>query len=170
MKFSITDKAITTTSFTLAIIVLASFCLGAAVSKFNLRIKNILAGKQSVKSDERLIYAANDKKSTYFSFSAFDERFYGPFDRENVKDGDFYIKIGILQGSGGYSSLKLFDKNKRLIQINAGEKNTCDFGRFLYFDGNIYMEREDTLYKINPELDFACFPLLKNEYEKLPVK
>lgn len=170
MKINIRDKKTIITSFTLAIIILVSFCLGVAVSKFNRKFETKSPDMQPPKEGSRLIYAANDKKTTYFSFSAFDERFYGPFDRENVKNGDFYIKLSTLQGSGGYSSLKLFDKNKRLMEINAGEKNTCDFGRFLYFNGNIYMERDEEIYKINPELDFACFPLLKHEYEEISVK
>lgn len=174
MKINIVDKKITITAFMLAIIILASFCSGAAAikikQKFETKSEIKSAGAQMIKEGSRLIYAANDKKSTYFSFSAFDEKFYGPFDKENVKDGDFYIKLSILQGSGGYSSLKLFDKNRKLIEINAGEKNTCDFGRFLYFNGNIYMERGEELYKINPELDFACFPLLKHEYDEISVK
>lgn len=170
MKISITDKTMTTTRFTLAIIILASFCIGAAASKISTKIKQRFEVKQTIKGDNRLIYAANDKKPAYFSYSAFDERFYGPFDKENVKDGDFYIKLSIQQGSGGFSSMKLFDKNKRLMQINAGEKNTCDFGVFRYFNGNLYMQREDGLYKINPELDFACFPLLKHEKEELPAE
>lgn len=162
---NINKKAIFAGLVAFLLFVTASY-LGVVTSGYKINKEN--AGNLKKEKTANLISASNDKKSTYYSYSAFDEKFYGPFDRENVKKGDFYVKIGIPQGSGGYSLFQYFNKNKELL--NADKKGLCSFGPFLYSNNNLYMENAGQLYKIHPESDFVCFPIRDDEYVKLSVK
>lgn len=153
-------------ALTILILLIILLCFGFIVSKFNKNgINNFNKNSKSL-----IIYAAYPDKSAYYSYSAFEEKIYGPFEMNNVKNGDYYIKIGTPQGSGGFSSFRLFDKDKKLIKIDENNDNACAFGKFLYSNGRLYMENSGELYRINPDINFACFPLLDEEYEKLSVK
>ncbi len=111
-----------------------------------------------------LASAAFADRPAYYTYSAADGRFYGPFDRNEIKEGDYYMEITAPQGQEAFSAIYYYDKDRNYMQMSGD--NICATGIFYYADGVLYMKDAGQLYKIRPDLNFACSPVSNEEYRK----
>ncbi len=176
MDSKLKNKIISSTFFAI-VFLMAVWYFGLIISSFNKIADKAPEIKPDIKSEvvesrqkeevKILTPASFSDRPAYYTYNTSDNRFYGPFNEENIKEGDYYAGISAPQSGETVSYIHFYNKNGELIEIND---NTCASGVYYFGEGNIYVKNFDRLYQVRPDLNFSCIQLSDKECKNLSIQ
>lgn len=104
----------------------------------------------------------------FYSYNLEQEKFEGPYNQNNIKNGEYYIKVSEPGGNAAISDVEFY--NKYFNQIHDFSMEKC-IGHPIFYKGNLYNDvNGEGLYKINvTEQKLACKKLTDEELKELSI-